>query len=149
MRSLMWEYILLIINVPAGNKSYTWVKVIVTRRIIFLDGLNILISTFCVCAFQGLLKAFHYPIQLLSFFLLLWNNLLMLNMLTETFLKTPFSVIGWCSLVPASHWLKRKCGGIHLSQAAPGMILQYHRRVPVSIFSIKIAALGSLKRVTG
>ncbi len=29
------------------------------------------------------------------------------------------------------------------------MILQNHRRVPVSIFIVKIAALGSLKRVTG
>jgi hypothetical protein len=28
-----------------------------------------------------------------------------------------------------------------------GMILQNHRRLPVSIFSVKIAALGSLKRV--
>jgi hypothetical protein len=29
------------------------------------EGLNILISTFCICAdgFQGLSKAFHYPIQ--------------------------------------------------------------------------------------
>ncbi len=39
---------------------------------IFLEGLNIFISTFCVCAdgFQGLSKAFHY-IQLLTFYLLL------------------------------------------------------------------------------
>jgi hypothetical protein len=29
------------------------------------------------------------------------------------------------------------------------MILQNHRRLPVSIFSVKIAAIGSLKRVTG
>jgi hypothetical protein len=36
-------------------------------------GLNILISTYFVCAdgFQGLPKAFHYPIQLLTFYLLL------------------------------------------------------------------------------
>jgi hypothetical protein len=38
---------------------------------------------------------------------------------------------------------------INLSQAAYGMILQNHRRILVSIFSVKIAALGSLKRVTG
>ncbi len=33
----------------------------------FFESLNILISTFCVCAdgFQGLSKAFHYPVQLL------------------------------------------------------------------------------------
>jgi hypothetical protein len=31
----------------------------------FFEGLSILISTFCVCVdgFQGLSKAFHYPIQ--------------------------------------------------------------------------------------
>jgi hypothetical protein len=29
------------------------------------------------------------------------------------------------------------------------MILQNHKQLPVSIFSFKIAALGSLKRVTG
>jgi hypothetical protein len=36
-----------------------------------------------------------------------------------------------------------KSARINLSQAASGMILQNHRRLPVSIFSIKIAALGS------
>jgi hypothetical protein len=41
----------------------------------FFEGLNILISTFCVCAdgFQGLSKTFHCPIQLLTFYVLLWN----------------------------------------------------------------------------
>jgi hypothetical protein len=29
------------------------------------------------------------------------------------------------------------------------MILRNHRRLPVSIFSVKIAALGSLKRIIG
>jgi hypothetical protein len=38
---------------------------------------------------------------------------------------------------------------VYLSPAAFGIILQNHRRLPVSIFSIKIAALGSLNRVTG
>jgi hypothetical protein len=37
----------------------------------------------------------------------------------------------------------------NLSQAASGMILQNHRRLPVSIFSVKIAAFWSLKKVTG
>jgi hypothetical protein len=39
--------------------------------------------TFCVCAdgFQGLLKAFHYPIQLLTVYLLLRNYLLIRKML--------------------------------------------------------------------
>jgi hypothetical protein len=53
------------------------------------------------------------------------------------------------SLVPASHWLQGKYARINLSQAAYGMILQNHRRILVSIFSVKIAALGSLKWVTG
>ncbi len=50
---------------------------------ILLERLNILISTFCVCTdgFQGLSKAFHCPIQLLIFYLLLWNYLLILVML--------------------------------------------------------------------
>ncbi len=62
----------------------------------FFEGLNILISTFCVCAdcFQGLSKAFHYAIQLLTFYLLLWSYLLILKMITETLLRISFSVIG-------------------------------------------------------
>jgi hypothetical protein len=69
-------------------------------------------------------------------------------MLTEILLRLPFSVIGQCSLVPTSYWLEGKCAK-NLPQAASGMILQNHRRLPVSIFIVKIAALGSLKRVTG
>jgi hypothetical protein len=40
---------------------------------IIFEGLNILISTFSVCAdgFQGLSKAFHYHVQLLTLYLLL------------------------------------------------------------------------------
>jgi hypothetical protein len=36
-----------------------------------------------------------------------------------------------------------------LSQAASVMIFQNHRRLPVSIFSVKTTLLGSLKLVTG
>jgi hypothetical protein len=36
-----------------------------------------------------------------------------------------------------------------MSQAASGMILQNQMQLPVRIFSFKIAALGSLKRVPG
>ena len=41
----------------------------------FIEGLNVFTSTFCVCAdgFQGLSKAFYYPIQLLTFHLPLGN----------------------------------------------------------------------------
>jgi hypothetical protein len=44
----------------------------VSRDGYFFKGLNILVSTFCVCAdaFQGRSKAFHYPLQLLTFYLL-------------------------------------------------------------------------------
>jgi hypothetical protein len=70
-------------------------------------------------------------------------------MLTKTLLRILFFAVCQWSLVPASHWLPGKCARINLSQAASGMILQNHRRLPVSIFSVKIAALEPLKRVTG
>jgi hypothetical protein len=54
------------------------------------------------------------------------------------------SVISRYSLVPTSQLLQEKCARISLSQAASGMILQNHRRLTVSIFSVKIAAVGSL-----
>jgi hypothetical protein len=66
-------------------------------------------------------------------------------MLTETLLRIFFSVIGRCSLVPTYYWLQGKSARINLSMAAFGIILQNHRRLPAS----KIAALGSLKRLTG
>ncbi len=60
---------------PSDEKSHTWapLKGKVSRDGHFLEGLNILISTFCECAdgFQCLSKAFHYSIQLLTFYLLL------------------------------------------------------------------------------
>ncbi len=118
---------------------------------IFFEGLNILISTFFVCSagFQGLSKAFQYPIQLLSYYFFLRNYSQILKMLAETLLTIPFSVIGRCSLVPTSHWMQGKCARINLSLVAFSIVLQNHRRLPVSIFSVKITALGSLKRVTG
>jgi hypothetical protein len=61
---------------------------------------------------------------------------------TETLLSIPFSVIGRCFLVPTSYWQQGKCAIINLSYAASNMIL------PLSIFSVKIAAFGSLKQVT-
>jgi hypothetical protein len=45
--------------------------------------------------------------------------------------------------------MQGKCARINLSQAASGMILRNYRRLPVSIFSVKLAALGSLKRIIG
>jgi hypothetical protein len=64
---------------------------------------------------------------------------------TETLLRIPFSVIGRCYVVPTSHWLQRKGARINLSQGASDMILQHNRRLPVSIFSIKIAAISNAK----
>ncbi len=106
---------------------------------IFFEGLNNLMGIICVCVFadglQGLSKAFHYH----TIFYFLFASL---KMLTETLLKIPFSEIGRCSLVPTSHWLQGKCARINLSQAVSNMILQNHRRLPESIFNVKIAALG-------
>jgi hypothetical protein len=64
-------------------------------------------------------------------------------MLTETL----YSVIGLCSLVPTSHWLLGKCARNNLSQAASGMFLFTESQV--YIFSIKVATLRSVKRVSG
>jgi hypothetical protein len=69
-------------------------------------------------------------------------------MLTKTLFVIPFSMIGQCSPVLTPHWLQGKCARINLMQAASSMILQNHRRLPVCIYSVKVAALGSLKRVT-
>ncbi len=85
--------------------------------------------------FQGLSKAFHYHIRtIINFFVLFEISYL-------TLIRNPFSVTGWCSLMLISHWLQGKCTKLKLSQAASGMILQNHR-LPVSIFSAKIAAIG-------
>jgi hypothetical protein len=45
----------------------------VSRDVYCFEVLNILNSTFCVCAdgFQGLSNAFHYPMQVLSSYLIL------------------------------------------------------------------------------
>jgi hypothetical protein len=47
------------------------------------------------------------------------------------------------------HRLQEKCARINFSEAASGMIFLNHRRLPVGICSVKIAASGSLKRDTG
>ncbi len=89
------------IKLDNGLNQIILFKGTVSRDRYFFKGLNILIRTFCVCAdgFQDLSIALHYPVQLLTCFLLLWNYLLILKMLTETLLRISFSVIGRCSLV--------------------------------------------------
>ncbi len=71
-------------------------------------------------------------------------------MRTETILKIPslwlVDVLEWRPLIGC----RENAHKINLSQAASCMILQNHRRLPVCIFSVKIAtALGSLKQVIG
>jgi hypothetical protein len=66
-------------------------------------------------------------------------------MLTETLLRIPFC--DWSMFSSAD--LSLAAGKINSSEAASGMILQNHRRLPVRIFSVKTATLVSLKRVTG
>ncbi len=53
--------------------SRTQLKGTVSGDEYFLESLNILIITFCVCAdgFKGLSKALHFSLQLLTFYLLL------------------------------------------------------------------------------
>jgi hypothetical protein len=119
-----------------------------SREGYFFKGLNLLISTFCVCVcvcvcvlcdgFQCLSKAFYYPIQFFTFYLLPWNYLLILKMLTEPLLRILFSVIGRYSLVPTFNWRQGECERINLSQTASGLILPNHRWLPVSIFTVKI-----------
>jgi hypothetical protein len=69
-------------------------------------------------------------------------------MFTETLLRIPFSVIGRCSLVASYHWLQGKCARINLSQGASGVILQNHRQLLVSIFSISELLEGFSKLVS-
>jgi hypothetical protein len=70
-------------------------------------------------------------------------------MLTETLLKNPFLEIGRCSLEPTSQLLQGKYARIYSLRrhvtAAPCMILQNHRRLPVNIFRVKIFKAGSWK----
>ncbi len=82
----------------------TFLKGTVSKDGYFFECLNILISSFHVCAdgFQGLSKAFHYPIQLLPFYLLLWNYLLILKMLNENLSKVPYLWLVQHFLAPTS-----------------------------------------------
>jgi hypothetical protein len=70
-------------------------------------------------------------------------------MFTEAHFRIPFYVIvGQCSLVPTSHSLLGKCARMRKKCG-----FQYDftesQRLSVSIFGVKIIALGSSKRVTG
>jgi hypothetical protein len=67
-------------------------------------------------------------------------------MLIETLLRISFSVISRCSPVQAFHWLQWICFKFNCQRQL--LVLFYHRRLPVCIFNVKIAAVGSLKWVT-
>jgi hypothetical protein len=84
--------------------------------------------------FSRSFKSFSLPYIIINFYLLLWNYLIILKMLTETHIRISFFVIGRCSLVPTSHWLQGKWARSNLSPAAFGFILQNLWPLPVSIF---------------
>jgi hypothetical protein len=65
--------------------------------------------------------SFSLPYTILTFYLLLWNYLPILKMLTETLLRIPFPVIGRCSQVSTPRLLLGKCPK-----------LTYHRQLPES-----------------
>ncbi len=100
---------------------------------IFFEGLNIVISTFCVCidGFQGLSNVLHYRTKLSTFYLLIWNDLLILKMHIET--SSEFPCLWLVDILFCQPLISCR------SQAAFGMILQNHRRLSVSIFSVKVA----------
>jgi hypothetical protein len=64
-------------------------------------------------------------------------------MLCEPLLRIPFSVIGRCSSL--GEWERHQ---IQQSHAVSSIVLQDHIRLPVCIFRVKIAAFGSLNRIT-
>jgi hypothetical protein len=70
--------------VIAKHRGSFFIKGTVSRDVYCFAVLNILNSTFCVCAdgFQGLSNAFPHPMQVLSSYLLLWNYLLILKIYT-------------------------------------------------------------------
>ncbi len=72
--AILYKYVRNVYYVSQSFKGrFKPFKGTVLRDAYFFEGLNFLISTSCVCAdgFQDLSKAFHNPIQCLTFYLLL------------------------------------------------------------------------------
>ncbi len=69
-----------------------------------------------------------------------------LKMLSENLLRIPFSVIGRCSPVWAIGCRENASNSVVTSDFRY-FFLQNHRRLPVCVSRVKIAALESLKRV--
>jgi hypothetical protein len=116
----------------------------VSRDGYLVEGLNKLsvLSVYSLLVFK-FFKSFSLSYTINNFLFASLKLLTSLKMVSEILLGILFSVIGRCSLVPTSHWLQGKFARTNLSQAALGMILQNHRRLSVSIFSVEIAAFGS------
>ncbi len=117
----------------------------VSRDGYFLQCINILVRTFvyALIVFE-IFQSFSVPYIIINFLFASLKLLTNLEMLTENLLTIPCSAIGRCSLQ-----CRPLIGCRENGQELTCMILQNHRRLPVSIFSVKIAALESLKRVTG
>jgi hypothetical protein len=105
-------------------------------------GLNILISTvlslYTLMVFK--VNSFSLSYTIINFFFA--------SYLLKTLLRIPFFVIGSMFSGADLSLLQGKCARNNLSLAVSGIILQNHRRLPVSIFSVKITTLWYLKRVT-
>ncbi len=99
-----------------------------------------------VSNFQGLSKAFSSSIHNINFF---FSSLKLLTNFENAYWNPPKNSLFCDWSIFCSAGLSLVAGKIiNLSYAASGMILQNHRRLHVSISSVKIVALGSLKRVT-
>jgi hypothetical protein len=101
-------------------------------------------QTFCVCAdgCADLSKAFHYPIQSLTFLFAFLN---LSTNFENAYIETLFC--GWSMF--SSAYLSLAAGKMCKNQLVSGMMLQNHMQLPECLLGVKIAALGSLKRVTG
>ncbi len=94
-------------------------------------------------------KSILLPYTIINF---LFASLKLLTNFENVYWNPPqnFLLCDWSMFSSADLLLvSGKCTGINLSRAASGMIVQNHRLLPVSIFSVKIAAVGSLNRVPG
>ncbi len=98
-------------------------------------------------------KSWSLCITIITFFFAFWKLLLILKMLTETLPRIPFSVIGRCSPVSTTYWLQGKCATFTCLVTARRLsVFTVYGSTwgfqAVCIFSVKIAALVSLKRTT-
>ncbi len=93
----------------------------------YFEGLNILISTFCVCV-DGF-KRFSLPYTIINFLFASLNSLTHFENAYWNPPQIPFSVIGQWSLELTSHCLQGKFARINLSQTTYITILQNYMRL--------------------